>query len=410
MQLAVLPEAYEPLIVVGTSCRKPLAVLQPYLESLAWQELPKRCKVHYVFVADFTKAQADAEAYLRTWVTERGGEVLRAVPAPVEDFSDAPGLVTHQWSTNAMRRVGANKNKILQRAKELKADAVWLADADLLMDRTVLYSLWSVEKPIACAVYWTHWTKQGKETVPSHAAPQVWVRHPYLLDGRGMEEWEFRSKLVNRELTRVWGQGACTLIRMPVIHAGVSFEQIPERTMDQGLMAGEDRQFCIRAERTHIEMWADAWPDCFHIYHLPDDLQRIPVMQERCGTPHPPRAQFGHLVSLRLDALEPFPQPNGQWYRPPPQFLRGRLGAIPLLPELEAAVLALDRGTEHIVPVHVPLHYPLAYMRGKRRLIRVTLIDCKPFAYAPVLEAELIPRASQTMDRTTLTPQQQAVV
>ena len=410
MQLAVLPEAHEPLIVVGTSVRKPLAVLQPFLESLTWQELPKRCKVHYVFVPDFTKEQADAEAYLRAWVKERGGEVLRGIPSTDGDFSDAPGIPTHQWTANSMRRVGANKNKILQRALALKADAIWLADADLLMDRTTLLSLWAVEKPIACAVYFTHWVRATKETVPSHAGPQVWLRHPYLLDGRGMEEWEFRAKLVNRELTRVWGQGACSLIRTPVIQAGISFEQIPERTMDQGLMLGEDRQFCIRAERAHIDMWADPWSDIFHIYHLPDDLQRIQAMTERLSAPHQLRAALGDLVSLRLDALEPFPQPNNQWYRVPPQFVRGRLGALALQPELEQAILDMDRGTERIVPVHCPLHYPLGYMRGKRRLIRVTLIDCKKFSYAPVIEDELIPKGSTQMDTATLTPRQLAAV
>lgn len=310
-----------------------------------------------------------------------------------------------------MARVGQNKNKILKRALELKAEAVWLVDADLILDRTVFASLWAAERPIACAVFWTHWNKQSKETVTSFSGPQVWLRHPYLLDGRGMEEADFRRKLVKRELLRVWGQGACSLIRTPVIAAGIDFSHIPnEPALMQGLMAGEDRHFCIKAERSHIDMWADAWPDIFHIYHTPEDVEQIPAMLERMGTVHPDRAMLGDLVSLRLEAIEPFPQPNGQWHRPSPGFLRGRLGQLALLPEIEEAVLNLPRGQQTTIPVHFPLYWPLPYLRGRRRLIRLTLIDCKPFGYPPNLENELLRMGAGSMDRALLTPQQREAV
>ena len=407
MQLATLPEHYEPLICVGTTVRKCLPVLRAYLDSLAWQEIPKRCKVHYVFVADFAGKHPDAEAYLREWVKERDGELVRGAPSNATDVEDSHP-VTHQWTGTAMQRAGENKNRILRRALELKADATFLADADLVLDRTTLATLWAPEKPIVAATFWTYWHRIGKETLQLHAAPQVWLRHPYQLDGRGMEEWEFRSKLVNRELVRVWGQGACTLIRTPVTLAGVSFERIPEPQFQVGMMAGEDRSYCTRAERLHIDMYGDGWPDIFHAYHLPADIERLPQMVSRLGTPHPVKAVFGDLVSLKLTAMEPFPQPNNQWYHCPPQFLRGRLGALSLLPELEEAVLNLERTQEQIVPVHTPHHYPLPYMRGKRRLINVQLVDCKPYRHAPVVEDELIigVKSQRYMDATTLSQKQ----
>src|SRR5205807_7447923 len=131
MQLAVLPDAHEPLILVGTSVRKPAAVLAPYLASLAWQELPARVKLHYAFVDD--GCERDARLLLDEFVQTHGGEVLRGVPGAVGDFSDVHPH-THQWTPSAMRRVGANKNRLLSRALELHADAVWLVDADLICD------------------------------------------------------------------------------------------------------------------------------------------------------------------------------------------------------------------------------------------------------------------------------------
>ena len=404
--LEPLPDHRDTVIVVGTSLRKSLVVLQPYFASLAWQELPPRTRLHYVFVDDFAADQSDARDFVREWLKERGGELLRSVPGAVGDFADGPEHVTHQWSLNAMRRVGANKNKILRRALELKADYAFFADSDLIMDTTTLASLIAVEKPIATAVYWTHWQKQRSETQRLYAQPQVWLRHPYMLDGRGMDAAEFLTKLVNREVTRVWGFGACTLINRKVLETGIDFSpalDIPQ----QGLMAGEDRQYCIKVERGHIDAFADPWPDIFHIYHA-DQRAAIPEMVSRLAAPHPTTPAFGALVALRLEALEPLPHANGGWMQIARQFVRGRLGALPLMPELEEAVYGMQRGDVQIVPVHCPVHYTMPYLRGKRRLVRVQLVDTKPLAFPPVLEDELrVSRLSQRMTHeATLTPQQ----
>ena len=280
-RLIPLPDQKETLIVVGTAIRKPIAVLDAYLTSLAWQDVPKGVRFHYCFVADYPDPNDSAIAHLKAWVAEHGGEVLPGGPTAVGDFADHHS-VTHQWSPSAMQRVGGLKNRILQRAVQLRADYIFLADADLILDRTTVRSLLASNMPIACAVYWTHWQKAPSEELVVHAGPQVWLRHPYQLDGRGMDEAEFRRRLMNRELVQVWGQGACTLIRREIVEAGVNFSPAPEVPL-VGMMAGEDRHFCIHAERRHIPMGADAWPDIYHIYHLPDDQTHIPAMLARLG-------------------------------------------------------------------------------------------------------------------------------
>jgi hypothetical protein len=92
----------------------------------------------------------------------------------------------------------------------------------------------------------------------------------------------------------------------------------------------------------------------------------------------------------------------------PPLWWRGFLGS-PMLPELEDAFLTMQRGETRTIGVHYPSHYPVAVYRGQRRLLRVTLIDCKPWGYAPVLEQELmVGRTTPVMaDRTALTDAQQ---
>src|SRR5204863_2624585 len=95
-----------------------------------------------------------------------------------------------------------------------------------------------------------------------------------------------------------------------------------------------------------------------------------------------------------------------QWI--PRQHVRGRFVQIALMAELEEAVFNMTRGETRIVPVHFPVHHPLGYFRGRRRLIRVTLVDCKPLSWPPVLDAELFvgPNSGRFADTTTLTQQQ----
>jgi hypothetical protein len=405
--LETLPDFRIRRIIVGGAVRKPIEILRPFLDSLSWQEWPKQVEPHFVFVADWPEPNV-AEEYLRNWLKERNGELLASHQRPpANDFSDAPGLDSHQWTPASMARVGAHKNQLLRRCIELKADAVWYVDADLILDRSCFASLDACDKPITTAVFWTRWSRGGSETRKIWASPQVWLTQPYGLSGRGMDEAEFRSKLTSRGLTRVYGFGACTLLKRAVIEAGIDFSYVPGAPME-GLWAGEDRHLCLKAELRHIDAWADNWPDIFHIYHSPDDVQRIPEMVARLSAPHPTRAQLGDLVSIRLRALEPLPSGPGRFHQMAPQAVRGRLGTMPIAPELEEAIYELNRADRKIVRVHHPLHHPMPYLRGRTRLIELSLLDVRPFGFPPVLENDVyVGKLSQTVrHHEDITPDQ----
>src|SRR6185295_8860380 len=113
---------------------------------------------------------------------------------------------------------------------------------------------------------------------------------------------------------------------------------------------------------------------------------------DRLSAPHPTSASFGDLVSLKLRPLEPLAVGQGRYQQFPLVQTRGRLGALPLLPDLEEAVYAMTRGQTKIVKVRCPVHHPMAPLRGKTRLIEVTLVDIKRHGYAPVIEDELTVR------------------
>jgi len=412
VELAVVPHEQTHLVVIGTTVRKNPVIVAAYLQSLAWQVSPKQVQRLYIFIDD--GSPKETRALLDAFVAEHGGMVWDAEKAPAVDFAD-DNPVTHQWSNTAMDRVGRSKDRILAFARDNRAEAVWFADSDLIMDPMTLTSLWSVPEQIVAAVYWTRWSKVPPEHPPVHAGPQVWLTHPYGLAGHGMEEWEFRRRLVTRQVTTVLGQGACTLIRREALMRGVSFAPWPGNQIP-GIGQGEDRHFCIRAEALHLKQVADPWPDIFHVYHRPEDEALIPEMMRRL-TDLRVREQeesfainatftpsLGDLVSLDLRALEPIPTQQG-WTHTQSQLVRGRIGSLSLHPELEDAILGMTRGEVRVVPTHFGLDYPFPPYRGQRKLIRVTLIDHKPYGFAPVIEEEVVAGNGRHIDTTTLTPE-----
>jgi hypothetical protein len=186
---------------------------------------------------------------------------------------------------------------------------------------------------------------------------------------------------------------------------GVSFAPWPGNTLP-GIGQGEDRHFCLRAEALHLKLTADPWPDIFHVYHRPADEALIPEYLSRQG-PYGVAVdvRIGDLVSLDLQALEPIPTNNGPMHAPP-QLIRGRLGQLALHPELEAAILRMQRGEVQIVPVHFDLSWPFGPYRGQRKLIRTTLIDHKPFGFPPVIEDEILTTPGGAWaDTTNSTPE-----
>ena len=398
-QLVALPHLTKALIVVGTTVRKKPEVLKWYLMSLERMEVPMGTEVRYLFVDDMLGPEYEvSKQMLAAFVDQFGGEIIPGTVIQQVGLYDDGHAQTHQWSGESMARVGQLKNIIIQKALAARADALFLADADLVMDPGTLRSLWTLEAPVACAVYWTRWVNDPR----IHAAPQVWLNHPYILQGRGyLNEGEFRGKLLSRNPVPVWGQGACTLIRRMVLEKGVDFTILPELPKDN-MWAGEDRHFCVKCERLHIPMIADGWPDIFHIYHPQDVEQAEKWFNATEAHSGPPK--IGDLVSLKLEALEsvvPGPRPL-----PVGRIVRGRLGRLDLLPELEDAITEMQVGEQSVVPCHIGNDYPFEQYRNSRRLFRVTLLDTKPFRLPPVVQDEVYEFGSgATIDGATLTPE-----
>lgn len=387
-----------PKILIASVVRKPPKVVKAWLQSLQWQHTREPADISFAFIAD-TKGEPYHDEVLGLLTETPKAVVEIAEPSKgYESYREHTGI-TRGWSPDAWHRVGDLKNKLLHYAKVNGYDAIWLVDADVLCESWTLQSLLDSRAPIVSGVYWTFWSKRSElDAVWQHAGPQVWLRHPYTLSGRTWTEAGFRQALIDRQRVQVWGLGACTLISRAALEKGVSFAKVAE--LPPGPMSdGEDRHFCARADNLHIEMVADAWPDIYHAYHT-DEYDQIDQMMGRLARPSTVvKPEKGDLISAVLTNLE---SPTT-----PPQWIRGRLGFLKVLPEVEEALVGLTPGERALERVHFPMHYPDQKLRGRTLTVQIDLLDAKPFRLPPTIDQELVVGSlGKAIDATTMTTDQ----
>ena len=392
--LAPIPPNDGPRVLIASIIRKPPEVLEGLLKSLEWQKL-RNATVDFKFMTNYTEGEKERWGD-RLAVLLDGYDCIH-VPAPGGDYGD--GKETRQWSTPAFQRIARMKDDLMASALNGGYSHVWLVDADVMCDPYTLQALLDADAPIVSGVYWTNWQLPRADLKTfQHAGPQVWQQGSYGMASIFRSAEEFRQDLIERKRLPVGGLGACTLIRSDALAKGVSFQTFRENPMGAGGMAeGEDRHFCARAKALHIPLIADAWSDIWHAYH-PAEYVHIPAKLQDLSQEHPDGPVFGDLVSVKIEALEPVKGDNGQLQIPPHHYLRGRYGALPVLPDIEEALGAMRRGESRLVKVHFPVHHPRESMRNTTRIMRITLFDCKKFRYAPVIETELFLSADRVRD------------
>jgi len=399
--LVPIPPKRVTRVLVGIPTRKPAAILAHLYDTIMAQQCRASVQLDVLFAPNYAPNDVDREEamdLLHKLREEHNIFIAEEEIAPEGDYGQRSE--TRAWSKEAFNRMANIKNGIIQYAMDQRYDFLWLLDADVFCDPYTLQSLldssghdrWLLDErtamPVVSGVYWTRWQRPVPGTTDNvHAGPQVWLVHPYQQHGRGWTEADFRDALVRRQRVRVWGLGACTLIPRIALEHGLNFSFFDGLTAD-GMGAGEDRHFCARAEQLHIPMFADAWPDIYHGYH-PEEYGEIDGKIRSFQLAHQSCPTLGSLISARIELLEPVPDQTGKLTRPGPQYIRGQLGKLPLLPQLEEAIGQLETGESKLVKVAFPTSYKERHLRLLSPIMRVTLFDAKPFRIAPVVESEI---------------------
>ena len=185
------------------------------------------------------------------------------------------------------------------------------------------------------------------------------------------------------------------LVATSVLERGVRYwPLLPELVKAGGMMAGEDRTFCVLCERAHVPMYGDAWPDVYHVYrptdeqHMDSYLHEFEVTHEQAAL-YPTYGDYVYLQAMPLEDV----------YLQEPIIVRGRVGQLDLLPELEALVLGMSRGDSRLLRLAYPADYELArtfgdgppnQYAGQSKIVEFTLVDHKPNTVAPVLRDDVV--------------------
>jgi len=353
-------------ILAGAVVRQDPTILAAHLKTMKWQEVADEHTVNLCYVVD---QDPDEEGYQEVIDLLTDDPDIMTMLTPMDERpSGAEYIVddnTHHWNVATFQHLARLKQLLLDRAREEGYDAVWLVDTDLLCDPYTLQSLINCGLPVVSGVFWTQWS-------PNHPPlPQVWQRHPYELATIRIPEHVFLDRLHKRDMVPVAGLGACTLINTEVLDH-LKYWPFLDGLPEGGMWQGEDRHFCVRANQAHIPLMADGWPDIYHVYR-PSYIKHIPEVLSLLQDKHLPAANIGDLVSFTLEELEDAQLAGRKLH------VRGRLGRLDILPEIEIDLQNLAPGQDCLTPVNFPLHYPAKDLRGQTRLMQITLLAVKRY-------------------------------
>jgi hypothetical protein len=345
-------------VLAGAVCRQDPGVLKAHLYTMLWQET-RGVDVDLCYIDDSEGGSN------RGMLEEAGARVLDADPRPpAADYGvDESG---HQWAVPTFYHLAEQKQRILDLAIEGGYDAVFLVDTDLLLAPDTLQSLIDSDEPITSAVFWTKWDPQDPEL------PQVWQRHPYGFDGAGWDQSSFLRSLQQRRLVQVRGLGACTFIRADALMSGAAYWPLVEGLPNWGMWQGEDRHFCVRAERLHIPMYADAWPEVWHCFRPSQRVELDWQLERLAATTSATVPLSSDLVSF---TVEPCEEPNLVGAK---EYVRGRLRDLEVVEAIRTTLHDMIAGEERFVRAEFPADWPLEAYRGQLKILRVKLLGIHP--------------------------------
>ncbi|MNB80424.1 hypothetical protein D3C75_271870 [compost metagenome] len=284
-----------PRLLIASPIRQKPEILSLFLYSLSNLDTAG-IDIHYMFFDDNT-APASSRL-LQQFVRQSSGAAVILSPPEEEGSKYSSDDNTHRWPEDAVWRVAAMKDQILQSAAAGEYTHAFLADSDLLFHPQTLKTLLKSGKELVSAVFWTRWQADALEM------PQVWLhseygQHPLIRreDLSPQETWSqvqrFYARLRQPGLHEVGGLGACTLISRQALLRGVQFAEIP----NLGYW-GEDRHFCVRAAALGLQMYVETTYPAYHIYRS-SDLEGCSAYLEASASAVPAAADTGLSAAMQ---------------------------------------------------------------------------------------------------------------
>lgn len=249
-------------ILIASTIRQKPSILEAFLLSLKELDITDLA-VDFLFVDNNDDNRSTD--MIKSFVLE-GSTVFWAPEKPIQEYLCNEN--THHWNDDLIWKIATYKNGILRFANTQKYSHVLMIDSDLVLHPLTLKQLLSAEKDIISEIFWTEWTPGAGEL------PQVWMSGQYAfykgsstmpVNEKALQIRSVLGQLKEPGIYEVGGLGACTLISLKAIQAGVHYDQIPN--VDYW---GEDRHFGIRAAVLGFGLYVDTHYPALHLYRETD--------------------------------------------------------------------------------------------------------------------------------------------
>ncbi len=187
-----------------------------------------------------------------------GGRILDPIEFDKPEYNVSGE--THAWTNKLVSRIATIRNHAIQEFLKTDADALFIADSDLILHPELVNHLATLGLPVVSEVFWSKWIPEDPWM------PNVWDGHPYSFASPDniirLRDAMIEDRGVRINHVQVGGLGACTLISREVLEAGIRYEPVA------GLrnIWGEDRWFSIRASAHGFTLHADTSYPPFHVY------------------------------------------------------------------------------------------------------------------------------------------------
>lgn len=247
-------------ILIGSPIRQKPAILKEFLQSLEDLETSS-LSIDYFFIDD--NEEKESREMLQAFQKGRSCKIIQA-----EKSEEAYVCTeeTHHWKPSLVWKVASFKDQMIEEARQIGFDYLFLLDSDLVLHPKTLKQLIQAEKEIVSNIFWTSWNSNQA------FLPQVWLKDHYtqyeFQEGEQLSQEEilqrqfaFLAKMRVAGTYEVGGLGACTLIDKKALQKPISFRKIKNVSL-----WGEDRHFCIRAQALGIDLYVDTHYPAYHIY------------------------------------------------------------------------------------------------------------------------------------------------
>lgn len=256
-------------ILIGSPILQKPAILKEFLDSLERLE-KSTLSCDYFFVDDFNSKESSK--LLQKFSKDHSPNCFIYKPDKKGEekfFRDEDEF--HHWNESIIWRVAEFKNKILERGKKQGYDYVFLIDSDMVLHSKTLKTLISAKKEMIANIFWTSWVPEESPL------PNVWLSNQYTLfkvndynelltkEEKLKRMGEFLNQLKIPGVYEVGGFCGCSLISQSALQKGVKFKKL-----NNLILWGEDRFFCVRAAALDISLFVDTHYPAYHIYRESD--------------------------------------------------------------------------------------------------------------------------------------------